>query len=376
MRRGQTGRAFVLNLTLLFVYAIIIGKSEFMGGWRTIVNYIAIGIQNLKEAVLIGIPAYIIILFLLYLSKIRRKISWKCVFEMIFCIYIITLLKTTGIFTLTYNLDGIYNYNFVPFAGSSIIPVLLNFVLFVPYGLLLPLLFRSCRGNWKKVVIICGLSSLTIELLQMIGGRYAEIDDFLINTFGAFSGYILYTCVVEGKKNRKKAVVSIVSLCAAVIICFACIYAVGDNEKRLPDGLSAAENNIAEINVYSGGEKRTLDNTYVYNVFAIQISNCGGHLLEIQDASASDVWNKADRFIEVIYDSPQAIAFENAENFSIENADRILYNADKNILYWGNSGYQSCLDYTKLDEDLQAHQEEILDGYKQLPTLIDSCFEP
>jgi len=87
-------------------------------------------------------------------------------------------------------------------------------------------------------------------------------------------------------------------------------------------------------------------------------------------------WNKADCFIEIIYDSPQTIAFENAQNFSIENADRILYNADKNILYWGNSGYQSCLDYTKLDEDLHAHKEEILDGYKQLPTLIDSCFRP
>lgn len=334
------------------------------------------GIQTFKGAILIGVPVYIIILVLLYLFKVRRNISWKCIFEMIFCIYVITLLKTTGIFTLTYNLDGRYNYNLIPFVGSSIVPVLLNFVLFIPYGLLLPLIFRSCKGNWKKVVIICGLSSLTIELLQLFGGRYAEIDDFLFNTFGAFSGYIIYTCVDERKKNRKKAVVSIVSLCAALIICFTGIYALGDNEKQLPDGLSAVENNIAEINVYSGGEKRTLDNTYVYNVFAIQISNCGGHLLEIQNASESDVWNETDCFIEIIYDSPQTIAFENAENFYIENADRVLYNADKNILYWGNSSYQNCLDYKKLDEDLQAHKEEILDGYKQLPTLIDGCFKP
>jgi len=252
----------------------------------------------------------------------------------------------------------------------------LNFVLFIPYGLFLPLIFSLCRGNWKKVVIICGLSSLTIELLQLFGGRYAEMDDFLINTFGAFSGYILYTCVAERKKNRKKAVVSIVSLCVALIICFTGIYAVGDNEKRLPDGLSAAENNIAEINVYSDGEKRRLDiHTYVYNYFTIQISNCGGHLLEIQNVSESDVWNEVDCFIEIIYDFPQTIAFENAENFSIENAYRILYNADQNILYWGNSGYQSCLDYTKLDEDLQAYKDEILDGHKKLPTLVNSCFE-
>ncbi len=339
-------------------------------------SYIVIGIQTLKGAVLIGVLIYIIIIILLYLSKIRRSISWKCIFEMIFCIYVITLLKITGVFTLTYSLDGIFNYNLVPFVGSSIVPILLNFVLFIPYGLLLPLIFSSCRGNWKKVVIICGLSSLTIEFLQMFGGRYAEIDDFLINTFGAFSGYIVYTCVDERKKNRKKAVVSIVSLCVALMICFTGIYAVGDNEKRLPDGLSAVENNIAEINVYSDGEKRRLDiYTDVYNFFTDQISNCGGHLLEIQNASESDVWNEVDHFIEIIYDSPQTIVFENAEDFSIKSADRILYNADQNILYWGNSSYQSCLDYTKLDEELQAYKEEILDGYKRLPTLINSCFK-
>ena len=52
--------------------------------------------------------------------------------------------------------------------------------------------------------------------------------------------------------------------------------------------------------------------------------------------------------------------------FSIENADRLLYNADQNILYWGNSGYQNCLDYTKMDGELQAHKEEILMEYREL----------
>ena len=38
------------------------------------------------------------------------------------------------------------------------------------------------------------------------------------------------------------------------------IYAVGDNEEQLPgQKLAAAENNIAEIHVHSGGEKRSID---------------------------------------------------------------------------------------------------------------------
>ena len=55
-------------------------------------------------------------------------------------------------------------------------------------------------------------------------------------------------------------------------------------------------------------------------------------------------------------------------------ADRLLYNADQNILYWGNSGYQNCLNYTKMDGDLQAHKEEILREYRELPALIRDCF--
>ena len=51
-----------------------------------------------------------------------------------------------------------------------------------------------------------------------------------------------------------------------------------------------------------------------------------------------------------------------------------LYNADQNILYWGNLGYQNCLDYTKMDGELQAHKEEILKQYTELAILIRDDF--
>lgn len=335
------------------------------------------GIQTLKESFFLGVFIYIAIIALLFLFKKRRSLSWKCIFEVIFCIYCVTLLDLTGIFTLHYHLNGTFSYSLVPFIGSSIVPILLNFALFFPLGFLLPLIFRSCRGNWKKVVAICGLTSFTIEILQLFGGRYAEMEDFLINTLGGFSGYIIYTGIDERKTNRKKAVISIVSLCLALILCFIGIYAVGDNDAQLPDGLSAVENDIAEINVFSDGEKRSVDvDSYVYRSFASQLSNCGGHLMEIQKPSETEILNNTDCFIEIIYASAQTITFENAEDFSIENADRLLYNANRNILYWGNSGYQSCLDYTKMDETLQAHKDEILKGYEELSASIRDCFHP
>ena len=97
-------------------------------------------------------------------------------------------------------------------------------------------------------------------------------------------------------------------------------------------------------------------------------------LLQVRFLIAAVIWNDTDCFIEIIYTADQTIKFENAENFSIECADRLLYNADKNVLYWGEAGYQNCLDYTKMNEEMQAHKEEILKGYEELSTSIRDCF--
>ena len=186
-----------------------------------------------------------------------------------------------------------------------------------------------------------------------------------------YTGRIFWLhCFCRHKREKgesQKSVRSIASLCLALTLCFIGIYAVGNNKKPLPDGLSAVESNIVEIHVYSHGEQRSVDvDSYIYRTFASQIANCGGHLLEIQKPSESGVWNDSDCFIEIIYASAQTIRFENAEDFSIENADRLLYIAGQNILYWGDSGYQNCLDYTKTDGELQAHKEEILMEYREL----------
>lgn len=74
-------------------------------------NYMIKGIQALKESVFLGIIIYIVIFVLLYLFKKRRTISWNYMFEGIFCIYCVTLLNLTGIFTLSYSLNGPFNPN-------------------------------------------------------------------------------------------------------------------------------------------------------------------------------------------------------------------------------------------------------------------------
>lgn len=339
-------------------------------------NYIVRGLADLKYAIMIGIPIYAVLYLLMYALKKRKGVSWKCVPEVVLCIYGVLLIKLVGVFSLHFSVDGIMSYNLIPFIGSSFIPVLLNFLLLFPYGFLLPLVFTSCKWNWKKILCIGATTSLIIELLQMFGGRYAEIDDFLINTLGALTGYFVYACMLNCRKNKKKTLRSFVMLTITLVVCFSGIYFVGDNSEQLPDGFSAVENNISEIRIYYKGEDQVIQTeSDIYNYFTTQISNCGGHLLEINNTIDSEIMNDTDCFIEILFETPQNISFDNAEDFMISNADRVMYNANKNIIYWGYSYYQYLVDYTKFDAQLQEHKADILAQYQVLQEMIVQCFE-
>ena len=163
----------------------------------------------------------------------------------------------------------------------------------------------------------------------MFGGRYAEIDDFLINTFGTLAGYLFFICLQNFRENRKKTVCSLIALAVTLGICFSGIYFVGNHSEELPDGLFAVQDNISEIRIYYKGENQTISlNSDIYNHFAIQVSNCDGHLLEVKSSLDSKVMNDTDCFIEILFDNPQTISFHNAEDFSISNAELEEHKAD------------------------------------------------
>lgn len=339
-------------------------------------NYIVRGLADLKYSIGIGCLIYAILFLIMYAFKKRKEISWKCISELIFCIYGVLLLKQVGIFSLHFSFNGIMSYNIIPFIGSSFVPVVLNFILFVPYGFLLPVVFSSCKWNWKRILCVGSLTSLTIELMQMFGGRYAEIDDFLINALGALTGYFFYACLLNFRKNKKKTISSLVVLTITLVVCFSGIYYVGDNSEQQPDGFSAVESNISVIQIYYNGESQVIPvDSYVYRYFVTQISNCGGHLLEIENNLDGDVTNNKDCFMEILFTEPQNISFENAKDLSISDADRVMYNASKNILYWGFSSYQYYVDYTRLDAQLEENKADILAQYQELQKLIAQHFE-
>ncbi|MFE4863169.1 VanZ family protein [Streptomyces sp. NPDC056670] len=67
-----------------------------------------------------------------------------------------------------------------------------NVVLGMPFGVLLPVLFPRTRGV-VRVVLMTAFVMLTVEGAQglLVTGRAFDIDDVILNSTGAFAGYLL-----------------------------------------------------------------------------------------------------------------------------------------------------------------------------------------
>jgi glycopeptide antibiotics resistance protein len=67
-----------------------------------------------------------------------------------------------------------------------------NFIMLLPLGIYLPLLYKKLSGFFGVLFVSFGVSVL-IEVLQLISSyRSADVDDVLLNTLGACLGFALY----------------------------------------------------------------------------------------------------------------------------------------------------------------------------------------
>ncbi len=78
-----------------------------------------------------------------------------------------------------------------------------NVLMFIPFGILLPLLWKPFRfTTWCLCAGLLG--SLTIEISQYLSQRgYFQVDDIILNVIGTMIGYVLISCLkaVRGKYN-------------------------------------------------------------------------------------------------------------------------------------------------------------------------------
>ncbi|MGG6309284.1 VanZ family protein [Paenibacillus macerans] len=158
-----------------------------------------------------------------------------------------------------------------------------NFVAFIPFGIVIPLLFR-CR--FIRFILLFMLSITLLETLQMLSRLGAfDIDDIIINTLGAAVGYGAQR-IVTHDRDKFKGIFRIIL--TAIVMAMGTIAVVGGinhyleqgsgetvalNELALKDGavlwdeslsgFTAAQTKVEpQINLYS--RKNTKNNAFSY----------------------------------------------------------------------------------------------------------------
>lgn len=80
----------------------------------------------------------------------------------------------------------------IPFSSDGILTYLLNIIMFMPLGFLVPFIWEKFQSI-KKITILGLTLSIYIEITQLFNRRKTDIDDVLMNVLGTLLGFgILY----------------------------------------------------------------------------------------------------------------------------------------------------------------------------------------
>lgn len=156
-------------------------------------------------------PLFILILLALVIharvSKVRYT-SKQYLLMLTFAIYMLGVLHFV-FFPIDVNI-GIYanqtpwykNLQWVPLLTADAPSFLLNIVLFMPLGFLLPLLKPSV-DSIRKAASAGLMFSFTIEILQLViritlgNGRSTDINDLIANTAGSVLGFVILGLLIR-----------------------------------------------------------------------------------------------------------------------------------------------------------------------------------
>lgn len=127
-------------------------------------------------------------------QKKERFILHEELFKLLFIVYTLCLFQAVTYQDVTWS-----TANFIPFKeifrydlGSGLFykNVFGNMLMFLPYGI-----FASKYLSIEKtrtIIIFSLVTSLSIEVTQLIIGRVFDVDDIILNVLGALFGYLLY----------------------------------------------------------------------------------------------------------------------------------------------------------------------------------------
>ena len=96
----------------------------------------------------------------------------------------------------------------IPFQTSGgdylvVLYSLANLVIFIPFGILVPKVFRRVDSVWAMALVTL-MTSVVIEIVQFIlSCGYSEVEDVIMNMTGGVIGYLIIK-FIEKRKNEKR----------------------------------------------------------------------------------------------------------------------------------------------------------------------------
>ena len=93
-----------------------------------------------------------------------------------------------------------FRVNLIPFVNlldyesrsDLLINIIGNFAMFIPTGIMIPLIYKRIN-DFRKVVLSGVALSLAIEIIQLpFAVRASDVDDLILNTAGCAAGYGIY----------------------------------------------------------------------------------------------------------------------------------------------------------------------------------------
>ena len=343
---------------------LVLEKEE---GNILMISYIIQGIWEAKNSVLSGIILFLAAELVLILVKKRTfqvlqnlpKRVLLC--ELLLAVYLCTMLKITGMtgreYRYDFSLSELSGFIRVPFAGASMKMVILNLLLFVPYGILVYVVFLKFHFDWKKAFLIGFFSSFTIEVIQAFTGRMAENDDLIANTVGFMIGFFLaegsewIICRKNYKKGMVKSVLTILISCISLF--FLSFAADGDSAQEeenayyngigSPDGTLDDETaSIIEMNIYKNGTRydamgRKSDWDSWYMSMGTDINNRAGlyGIIRSSDTAAKDVIQPDKTYMEIVFKEPKTFHFYNNHSWNMERVRYLLYCIENGDFWYG-----------------------------------------
>ncbi len=199
----------------------------------------------LKEVVyqIFGGAWPMIVIFTIILSSIRitylivkkqKLVLYKELTYLLFVIYILSLF-----YIVTFQDDNYGMSNFVPFRemlrykiGSKLFfrNIVGNILLYMPLGF-----FVTAYIDERKIfptMIISLITTISIELVQLVIGRVFDIDDIILNLFGGFLGALIFT-LLDKLKDKLPEILNkewFMNMIMILLLLFAVVYLTNLNE--------------------------------------------------------------------------------------------------------------------------------------------------